>query len=131
MLNDLSHWFGSDLATDNTGDLLTSSGDERTQQRILRRMLTNPGGYIAHPKYGAGLLRYIGTAINVAEVTAVIRGQMALEDSVAQSPAPVISVTQTQGNVSAFYVQINYMDSTTNSASVLSFGVTQNGIGII
>lgn len=129
MLNDLAHWFGGDLATDNTGDLLTVSADTLTQQRILRRLLTNPGGYIAQPNYGAGLLGFIGKAVNVATITALIRGQLALEASVATSPAPVIAVTQVPSNLSAFNVQINYTDARTNRASVLSFSVsnTQSG----
>lgn len=125
-LLDLQHFFGTDISTDNTGDLMTVGGDGRTQQRIFRRLLTNPGGYIAQPKYGAGLPGFIGKAVDVATITAVIRGQIALEASVAKSPAPQISVTQSADDVSQFNVQINYTDSSTNTAAVLAFTVSKN-----
>lgn len=125
MLQDLDHNFGGDLSVTLTGDLATVSGDTRTQQRILRRLLTNPGGYIAQPTYGAGLLQFIGQAVSVDEITALIKGQIAMEASVAQTPAPVITVTQDPGNVSAFDVSIAYTDATSNQPTVLSFTVSQ------
>lgn len=126
MLVDLDHWMGTDVSTDTTGDLLTVSGMTRTQQRIVRRLLTNPLGYLAQPSYGAGLMQFIGKAITVSEITALIRGQIALEDSVAKSPIPVIVLTQTPGNTSAFNVQINYFDSDLNKADVLFLTVSKN-----
>ena len=52
-----------------SGDLLTT--DDPTN-RILRRLLTNPGDYLWHPDYGAGLPSRIGTVVNEAELTALI-----------------------------------------------------------
>lgn len=124
MISDLYHYFGGDLATGNTGDLLTVSGPTRTQQRLLRRLLTNPGTYLAHPTYGAGLLQYIGKPINVAEITAVISGQIALEASVAQSPAPQIVVQELANIPGGFSVQITYTDAETGTEDVLFFNVS-------
>lgn len=126
MFFDLAHWRGLDISTNNTGDLLTCSGDLRTQQRIVRRLLTNPGGYIAQPNYGAGLMQFIGKAADVPTITALIRGQLTLEASVATNPIPVITVTQTPGNTSAFNVQINYFDLDLNKEDVLFLNVSKN-----
>ena len=43
---DISHTFGADLSLSATGDLLCVTGDTLTQQRVLRRLLTNAGDYI-------------------------------------------------------------------------------------
>ena len=48
-LADLNHYIGGDLSASNTGDLSSAPGLLRSQQRILRRLLTNPGDYIFHP----------------------------------------------------------------------------------
>ena len=57
---DAFHQWGSDLATGSTGDISTISGQLLGQQRVLRRLLTNPGEYIWQLDYGAGLARFIG-----------------------------------------------------------------------
>ena len=41
-MNDLYQYFGDDIAASATGDLQPVAGIERGQQRILRRLLTNP-----------------------------------------------------------------------------------------
>jgi len=75
-MNDLYQFFGSDLNLSATGDLLGVSSATRTQQRILRRLLTNPGEYLWHPDYGAGLPQFVGSVIDVAKVRAIVRGQI-------------------------------------------------------
>ena len=42
------------------GDLAPAAGTLRGQQRVLRRLLTNPGDYIWQPGYGAGLGQFVG-----------------------------------------------------------------------
>ena len=59
-LSDLSHYFGSDVASSNVGGLQAIGGTVLGQQRVLRRLLTNPGDYIFHPTYGAGVQQWIG-----------------------------------------------------------------------
>src|ERR1700739_2948205 len=101
---DLSHLWGSDLQVSPTGDLALATGTALTQQRILRRLLTNPGDYIWQLDYGAGLPRFVGTPGAAAGIQAVIRGQICLEPSVAQAPEPVIDVQSDQAGT--VYVQI-------------------------
>ena len=101
-MSDLSHTFSGDVEVSATGDLLTTDG---ITQRILRRLLTNPGGYIWHPDYGAGLPARIGTVLNTAELTGLIREQMFLEASVSHDPEPEIELTPVPNGVRA---QVRY-----------------------
>lgn len=121
-MNDLNHFIGSDLNLSITGDLQKIDGTSKGQQRVLRRLLTNPGDYIFHPTYGAGLGAFVGSTADIAAITALIRGQILLEDAVARVPAPSIKVTQITGGVS---VSIKYSDSTTKATQVLSFNVSK------
>jgi phage baseplate assembly protein W len=118
---DLSHQFGADLTIGATGDLLTVSAPILTQQRVLRRLLTNPGDYIWQPGYGAGLAQFVGQPANAAQIRAVVRSQIFQEKAVAQNPQPVIDV---QSNVdSSVYVYIRYADASSGETQVLSFSV--------
>ena len=125
MLNDLNHWWSEDLSAGNTGDLSTVNSTVRGQQRILRRLLTNPGDYMFQPNYGAGLPGWIGATMDIGKVTALIREHILLEDAVAKVPAPQIKVTQTSSDLTAFAVSIAYNDAQTNTPTVLSFNVSQ------
>lgn len=118
-LADMYHFWSGDLAVSSTGDLLIATGLPRSQQRILRRLNTNPGSYIGQPKYGAGLPQFIGTNADAAEIAAVTKGQMLLEDSVAQSPPPIVTVSQV--GVNAISESINYVDNPSNAPTVLAF----------
>jgi phage baseplate assembly protein W len=133
---DVFHMWGSDLVAgpintaagvvNSTGDLLTvggtdleQSGQGKTVQRLLRRLLTNPGEYMWQPGYGAGLGRFLGQPISVPVITAVIRSQIFLEAAVAQSPAPVITVTALKnGTVSC---RILYTDALTGKPTPVQF----------
>lgn len=121
-MNDLYQYFGTDLNPSATGDLQPVATTTRGQQRILRRLLTNPGDYIWHSDYGAGLPRYVGSVIDVRQMKALIRGQVLLEDSVAKTPEPVIDVQTIQGGMT---VTIQYNDAATNAPQLLSFNVTK------
>lgn len=121
-MNDLAHYIGSDLNLSITGDLQKIDGTSKGQQRVLRRLLTNPGDYIFHPSYGAGLGAFVGSTADIASITALIRGQVMLEDAVSSVPAPVVAVTQISGGVS---VSIKYVDSTSKAPQVLSFNVNR------
>ena len=101
-------WTG-DLSSSPTGDLATVSGPEMGTERVLRRLLTNPGDYIWHPEYGAGLARFVGQPIDVAGIQALIRAQMRLEPAVAEVPEPVIQVQSDPGG--SLSVQIRYADA--------------------
>ena len=112
-------WRG-DLSAGPSGDVATADGAAAGQQRVLRRLLTNPGDYIWQPDYGAGLGRYIGMPANAADIAATIRSQIFMEASVARSPEPVIDVQS--GDDGAVYVQIQYADAT-GGEQTLSFSM--------
>lgn len=127
-MNDLFHYIGGDLSINNTGALTPVDGTVKGQQRILRRLITNPGDgvnppdYIWHPTYGAGLPRKIGSNADIPAITALIRAQIALEDCVAQDPAPQVQVTAISNGISVY---VGYVDATTKSPQILSFDVNQ------
>jgi hypothetical protein len=131
-LNDVFHYFGGDIQVSSTGDLQPVDTTLRGQQRILRRLLTNPsvrnadgtveqGDYIWHPEYGAGLPKWIGRLKDEAKIKALILGQMMLEDAVAKLPEPTIELQDIPDGI---FVLINYVDAPTQTPQVLSFNVT-------
>ena len=116
---DIHHQFGADLAVSPTGDIATASSTTLTQQRVLRRLLTNPGDYIWNLDYGAGLARFVGQPASTSRIAAVIRSQIFKEASVARTPEPTIDVQSgTSGTVT---VHIRYADATTGETQLLSF----------
>jgi hypothetical protein len=129
LLNDLNQNWGGDLSASPSGDLSTASGDLRTQQRIIRRLMTCPADpvnnlppdYIWHPTYGAGLPRFIGSDASNDEIAAVVRGQMMMEASVAQSPAPTVTV---QAITNGLSLTLTYTDAVSGQPQVLSFSAT-------
>jgi phage baseplate assembly protein W len=121
---DLSHQWGTDLTVGPTGDVALVTGAVFGQQRVLRRLMTNPGDYIWQIDYGAGLAKFIGQPGNASQIEAVIRSQIFKEPAVARTPEPDITVqfdpTSSTGTV---YVQIRYVDAPTGQTQVLSFSM--------
>jgi phage baseplate assembly protein W len=118
---DLALQFGGDLAIGPTGDLLLSDGTALTQQRVLRRLLTNPVDYIWQPNYGAGLGQYVGQPGASAAIAGVARTQILLEAAVVASPAPTVTVmAQTDGTVN---LSLSYTDAATGETSALTFSL--------
>lgn len=122
MLNDLFHNIGSDVLSSVTGDLLQVDGTTKGQQRVLRRLLTNPGDYIFHPTYGGGLGAKVGQTQDIPAITALIRSQLKLEAVVAQLPEPTVVVTPIDRGVS---VNIRYTDADSREPQILSFNVNR------
>lgn len=122
LLNDLIQWVGEDLSASATGDLGTVNADLRTQQRIVRRLVTNQGDYIFHPDYGAGLPGKIGDTADVPAIRGLIRTQLRLEEGVAQTPEPQITVTPITNGIA---VGILYTSSVTRRPVSLSFNVNK------
>jgi phage baseplate assembly protein W len=121
---DLSHQWGSDLAVGATGDLAVAAGPQLGQQRVLRRLLTNPGEYIWQTGYGAGLARFIGQPANAMQIRALIRSQIFKEAAVARTPEPVINVSVSPaGATETVYVHIRYQDAMSGLTQLLSFSV--------
>ncbi|MDE2197911.1 MAG: hypothetical protein KGJ41_02725 [Rhodospirillales bacterium] len=113
--------FGADLLIGPTGDVAVVSGPLLGQQLVLRRLLTNPGDYIWAPTYGAGLAQFVGSPVSLAQIRAVIRGQIFKEAAVARSPEPVIDVRlDSMGTV---YAHVRYSDASTGTTQVLSFSI--------
>lgn len=127
LLNDLNHLWGQDVLTSPTGDLSAVNSATRSQQRVIRRLLTNPldangpPDYALHPTYGAGLSRYVGQAVDAAKLRALIRGQMLKEDSVARNPEPQITVTKPDPSTISVYIR--YTIAGTGAPATLSFNV--------
>lgn len=120
-MDDLFHVWGSDLSVGATGDFATAAGPLRGQQRVLRRLLSNPGDYIWQPDYGAGLAKFVGGPGNEAQVRAVIRAQLFMEAAVARTPEPTVEVQATPSG--AVYVHVRYADSVSGETQILSFSV--------
>jgi phage baseplate assembly protein W len=123
VVNDINHDIGQDLHLSSLNDISHSSGLSRSQQRVLRRLLTNPGDYIWHSNYGAGLAKYIGQSLNsdrFDEIKSTIISQIFLEDSVSKDVQPEIFIQTIQGGV---FIQINYVESVSKNPIVLSFNL--------
>ena len=118
---DLSHEFAGDLLAGPTGDLALSEGAVLGRQRVLRRLLTNPGEYIWAPEYGAGLGRFVGQPASAERIRAVVRSQIFRERAVARSPEPVVDVRA--GDDGRVEVSIRYADAETGATQALSFSV--------
>ena len=121
-MSDNALMWGGDLAAGNTGDLSQSTGVALSQQRVLRRLLTNPGDYLWDPSYGAGLGRFVGAPTNMAAIRSAIRSQIFQEASVARLPEPFIDVQSSSAE--SVYVSIRYVDAASGMTQVLSFSVT-------
>lgn len=121
---DLFHVFGNDLNVSANGDLLTADTVNLSQQRVIRRLLTNAGDYIWQPTYGAGLPQKVGDPFDVSTINAIITGQMYLEDTVVQTPPPVINVSSFPNGM---FVDISYTEADSGAPAVLSFPVTSTG----
>jgi phage baseplate assembly protein W len=70
---DCYHYFGNDLSVASNGDILLTDGITLSQQRILRRLLTNPGDYIWELTYGAGLPQFVGQPLSQSLLTQINR----------------------------------------------------------
>jgi hypothetical protein len=118
---DLAHGFGADLAIGPTGDLALSDGAALTRERVLRRLLTNPGDYLWQLGYGAGLGRFVGGPADATRIRAVIRGQIFKEAAVARTPEPVVSARD--DHAGGLAVDVRYGDATDAGPQLLSFTV--------
>jgi len=118
---DLALQFGGDLSVGPTGDLLLAAGPALTQQRVLLRLLTNPGDYIWQLGYGAGLGQFVGQPGAPAAITGVTRTQLMLESAVAQTPPPTIGTTV--GDDGTVTLALTYADAPTGQTSLLTFSL--------
>lgn len=118
---EISHSFGSDLDLDGVGGLAIADGAEESRQSIMRRLFTNPGAYLWHLDYGAGLPQSVGRNITAAEIQGVIAAQMIEESGVDQSQPVTTTVT---GNAAGYYnCTISYTDADTGTQQALTFTI--------
>ena len=118
---DASHYFTGDLGLGATGDLLVAGGLVESEQRVLRRLLTNPGDYPWQLRYGAGLPSYIGATLDAAAMTSLTTSQMYLEPGVAHNPQPAIALQAVPGGIAT---QITYTEAESGASVPLDFSVT-------
>ena len=119
---DLFSIWQTDLSFDLTADLALAEDSEAGRQRVLRRLLTNPGDYFAHPGYGAGLPMKVGSLATPAELQALVLSQMLQEQAVAQDPPPVVAVTPIVNGVA---ILVTYNDAVTAEPVTLGFNINQ------
>jgi hypothetical protein len=84
--------------------------------------VTNPGDYIFHPDYGAGLPAKIGDTADIPAIRGLIRTQLRLEEGVSQNPEPQITVTSITNGIA---VGILYTSSVTRRPVSLQFNVNK------
>ena len=118
---DATHMLGYDLAVGPGGDLALSDGSALGQQRVLRRLMTNPGDYLWELSYGAGLGAFVGQPVRQAAIEGVIRAQMLREASVSRTPEPLVDVRDdAAGNV---YAHVRYVDAPSGQTQAVNFTV--------
>ena len=115
---DLDHTCGSDLSVTASGDLGTVDGTAFGEQRVIRRLVTNPSAYIWHLDYGGGLPALVGQPTHPGDIESLILAQMLLEQGIAQIPAPTVATTaDATGNAT---VSIVYTDAATGESTTLT-----------
>jgi hypothetical protein len=122
---DVFHIFSSDLVISANGDLLTADSVNLSQQRVLRRLLSNPQDYIWQPTYGAGLPQKIGDPFDVSTINGIVTSQMYLEESVVRDPPPVINVASFPNGM---FIDLQYTEADSGLPAVLSFPVSPVGL---
>ena len=121
-MNDIDHFIGGDIALSATADVNVATALTASQQRVLRRLLTNPGDYIWHPEYGAGLPAEVGKLADERRIKGLIQSHIFLEPVVLKNPPPVVIVTPIMGGVA---VRIQYADAQTGQTATLAFNVNR------
>jgi hypothetical protein len=110
--------WGTDLSVSSSGDLAIVSGSSLTNQRVLRRLLTNSGDYIWNLNYGGSLGMFVGSTTDRSDIEAVVRSQMMLESVIPLAPAPTVTV-QTVDEASGYVVaDITYADPVSGTVSL-------------
>lgn len=125
--------YGNDLVLTSAGDLMFADGPTLSNQRIVRRLLTtpitvaNPPDYLANPTYGAGLPQFIGKNNSPAifdEIKRLIVSQMLLEQTVAQTPKPIVVLNSSGNNtIQQLTAQITYTYIVTNQQLVVTVSI--------
>jgi hypothetical protein len=121
-MTEIAHIYGNDLSFSPAGDLAVVDGTEEGRQRVIRRVLTEPGNYIWDTQYGGGVPAMIGTAILTRRIEAAVRSQMFREQAVSQIPPPVVKVTQPY--INTVQIDVKYQDAATGDPVLLGVSLT-------
>lgn len=127
---DIDQTFGNDLIlTESSGggasDLSIVAGLVRSEQRVVRRLMTVPLDYIWQTTYGAGLPAFVGEPLSTDffnRLKALITSQIFLEPSVSRDPTPVINFQPIQDGI---FCQIDYTENPSRQPIILNFNITQ------
>jgi hypothetical protein len=103
---DLNLPWGGDLSLSPTGGIELVAASGMTQQRLIRRLLTNPGDYLEDLTYGAGLGAYVGQPLDIPALTAVVTLQAQAEETV----QAVTSVSVTSNLIGSIVATIAYTE---------------------
>jgi phage baseplate assembly protein W len=117
--------WGGDLLVGSTGDIGVAPIQVEVQQRIVRRLLTNPGEYIWHIAYGAGLGSFVGKPYSPALIEGTVLSQLMYEALIRANPSPTVLTSQsTAGSFSSTSLTIQYQVGgvLTSSSVVLELG---------
>jgi hypothetical protein len=116
--------WGGDLSIGPSGDIGVSQVQTNVQQRVIRRLLTNPGDYIWHIDYGAGLGSYVGEPYSPTFIEGTILNQLQHEALVATTPAPTIETDQLgPSSSSASSIKVQYQVAGTAVSQSVFFGL--------
>lgn len=116
--------WGGDLSIGPGGDLGVVPVQANVEQRVIRRLLTNPGDYIWHTDYGGGLGSSVGAPYAPGYIENVILNQLQLEVLVAKAPAPQVQVNQSSaGLYPATSVTIQYQVAGTSAENSVILGL--------
>ena len=115
---DIAHVIGCDLTISSTGDLSLVDTSLWTQQRVLRRLITNAGDYIWQLSYGGGLAAMVGATISAQQAAAIIRKQMSLEAAISSLPEPRVVIQSDQGTT--VFATVSYQDAQTGTSQTLN-----------
>ncbi len=121
-MTDIAQTWGGDLSLGPTGDLAAADTPDLTVQRVLRRLLTNPGDYIWNLAYGGGLPAFVGQPARAASIAGVVRAQLLQEAAVAPVPTPTVSVAA--GPDGTVFAHVRFADAATGTQHVLSVPIT-------
>ena len=125
MSADIGHQWGADLEVGPTGDLAVVGGSTITTQRILRRMLTNPGSYIWNLTYGAGLPAFVGGTTAIDRIQAIARAQMLQESAISPRPEPSVTVVnRSDTEMGTFELNIQYWGTASGQPIAITVPVT-------
>ncbi len=122
-MHDVSHEWGGDLSVGSSGDLALVTGSDAIDQRVCRRLLTNPGDYLWSLEYGGGLGQFVGLPTNSADIEAVIINQLMLEAAVPATPVPRVTTTVTDATNGNVVATIIYADPESQRSVALNITI--------